>query len=118
MLEFHPICSVGSPLETANSKELENLAVMRDANDQVLGIAISEAEVQDPVVGVFGDAENGRVWFQSENALDRRTRFFFIQSDQIPADALASLHRASLQRQPVNIYALPAQEPQREGCTP
>lgn len=106
MLEFNPPCRFGSPQKSASNEpqELQNFSVLRDESEALIGFAVSDGEVKDPVLCVIADPLMQRVWLQTQEA------FFFISYSDLPADVIHLVSTACQSAAPITVYSLPAQD--------
>ena len=114
MLEFSPQCRLGSPHKSScvKAQELQNFSLLRDESDALIGFAISDGEVKDPVLCVTTDPLLRRFWLQTKDDL------FFISHSDLPADAVQFVIAACQSMAPITIYSLPVQEGETHGSTP
>lgn len=118
MLEYHLPCLAGAPrqLESLQTVELACFAVIRDDEKRVTGFAISDQEISTPVLALFNDREQHKIWLRPEDP----SLIYFIPTDMVPLDALDALSLANRTEKPVSVYSLAVDgtnDAPRQGAT-
>lgn len=110
MVEYNPPVSFGSPASPTldNTHELQNFSVVRDADNALMGFAVSDAEIKAPVLQVTADPLTKRLWLHTAEAL------FFIPLDELSEDINQTLTQACQKMEPVKVYSLPIDEDEHE----
>lgn len=107
MIEFTPRC-FDRPLVDVGlqrTHELQNFSLVRDAQDQLIGLAISEAEVYGPVLRVCMDRLNQKLWLQTKDEA------FFIPQAELPEDVVDAIVKSSSALESLlKVYSLPVDD--------
>lgn len=109
MIEYRTVCSLRN--STAPSAEIENFAVIRGESGAVTGLAVSQAEIIDPVLNVWVQTEAGQLRFSTSSGE------FHLPIEFVPSDALALLRANEISGAALTVYVLADAETQNEVQT-
>jgi hypothetical protein len=93
-----------APLGSEDAIPLENFAVLRDGNQQMIGFAVSENEVTVAPSALLYDAARHQL------RLTAQGKCYFTDSQELPEDALRALHSCCESGLTLTIFSLPVIE--------